>query len=83
MKYDEERDQLDRATIEAQRWDTAWQVYDEVNEDLCPKDMRDPDEPYFVHDKNLKVQEIDLNCLDAEEAQAICKQKIFDIAQVV
>lgn len=45
--------------------------------------MRDPDEPYFVSDKTLRVQEIDLNCLDAEEAQAIGKQKIFDIAQVV
>jgi len=47
---------------------------------LRPKDLEDPDEPYFVQDKSLKVQEIDLNCLDAEEAQAIGKQKIYDTA---
>lgn len=46
------------------RWDIAWQIFDEVNEDV------DSD------------QEIDLHGLDVEEAQAITKQKICDIAQM-
>ena len=46
------------------RWEIAWEIFDAVNER-----------------QGLDTQfEIDLNELDAEEAQAICKQMIYDIA---
>lgn len=47
------------------RWEIAWQIFDAVNEG-----------------QGLDTQfEIDLNELDVEEAQAICKQVIYDVAE--
>lgn len=47
------------------RWEIAWDIFDAINER-----------------QGLNTQfEIDLNELDVEEAQAISKQKIYDIAE--
>ena len=47
------------------RWEIAWQLFDEVNEG-----------------QGLDTQfEIDLNELDVDEAQAICKQVVYDVAE--
>ena len=49
------------------KWDIAWNLYDEVNENITP-----------YKPSNIRVdivEEIDLHCLDLDEAKAITKQK--------
>jgi hypothetical protein len=47
------------------KWDIAWNLYDEVNENISP-----------YKPSNIQVdivEEIDLHCLDIDEAKAITK----------
>lgn len=55
------------------KWDIAWNLYDEVNDNITP---------YKPSNISIDiVEEIDLHCLDIDEAKAITKQKIFDLAE--
>jgi len=46
------------------RWDIAWQIFDDVNKKVQDRKQ------YF---RWPVLDEIDLNCLDQQEALAICK----------
>ena len=61
--------------LDDQRWDVAWKIFDEINADLGQNQT--------IQLKNIwgKVDEFDLHCLDIEEAIAITKQKICDLAE--
>lgn len=47
------------------KWDIAWNLYDEVNENITP--YKPSNIPVDI------VEEIDLHCLDIDEAKAITK----------
>jgi len=81
-QYDEERDNnFDEANFDFKnnyineeklkermqeiKWDIAWNLYDEVNEDITP--FKPSNIPVDI------VEEIDLHCLDIDEAKAITK----------
>lgn len=55
------------------RWEVAWQIFDEVNKDLGLN----------PHLRKIwpMCEELDLSCLDIEEAQAITKQKIYECSE--
>lgn len=90
IRYDEERDNefneanfdfkngdIDQEQLKVKmqeiKWDVAWNLFDEVNEQITPF------KPQFGQIDI--IEEIDMNSLDHEEAQAITKQKIYDLAE--
>lgn len=77
LDYDMDSGHIDKEQYlklkDESRWEIAWQIFDDVNKELGANKRLQDFWPFF--------EEIDLHCLDIEEAQAITKQKIFECAE--